>query len=400
MRIASDYFARYAALDMNRNNGSIAQIQAQIASGKRLLKPSDGPADAAQVSYLSDATNRIAQHQNNATIAEQKLRTEEETLTGVTNTLQRMREILLGAKSGVQTEGSRFAYKAEAEQLLSQLVSYANTRGADGSYLFSGNKAQTQPFVRIAGAMSYEGDQGQNLVTVGESRQVADVDSGDAVFMRILNGNGTFAVNANPGNLGSGQIYEGGVVDKALHNGGDFALRITAPNSLDIVDRATGMVVQSAIAFAPGQAIQFNGIQVSITGNPQVGDEFDVTASRAESMFSTFDRFLAEMGRDLATPADNTHHQQQLNRVLNDLDRALDHTQQKISSVGARRKFIEDTTAENESVNLLLERARSTIQDTDYAEAISRLEYQMFTLDAVRQSYARIEGRSLFDFLR
>ncbi len=400
MRIASNYFARYAALDMNSNSGKIAQLQAQIASGKRLSKPSDGPADAAQVSYLSDATNRIAQHQNNATIAEQKLRTEEETLTGVTNTLQRLREIVLGAKSGVQTEGSRYAYKAEAEQLLSQLVSYGNTRGADGSYLFSGNKAQTQPFVRVAGAMTYTGDQGQNLVTVGESRQVADVDSGDAVFMRILNGNGTYAVDTSAANLGSGQIYDGGVVDKTLYNGGNYTLRFTTPNAFDLIDRDTGTAVQTGVGFAPGQAIQFDGIQVSISGTPQVGDEFSVTASRAESAFATFDRFLAEMSKNPSTPADSTHHQQQLNRVLNGLDRSLDHVQQTISSVGARRKFIEDTTAENESVSLLLERARSNIQDTDYAEAISQLEYQMFTLDAVRQSYARIEGKSLFDFLR
>ncbi len=400
MRITSTYFARYAAIDMNRSERGIGDLQAQISSGKRILRPSQGPTDAAQISFLSDATKRIEQHQNNATMAEQALRTEEEVLTGVTSTLQRLRELVLGAKSGVQTAGSRQAYGAEAEQLLSQLESFANTRGPEGNYLFAGHKGQTQPFVRVAGAMTYAGDQGQPLITVGESRQVAGVDSGDALFMRVMDGNGHFAVGVNAANTGSGQIFNGGVRDRSLLTGADYTIRFTSPMTFDVIDDTHGVTVSTNNAFQSGSAVTFDGLQVSLTGAPAAGDEFKVTASRPMHLFSAAERFIAAMQQSPQTPAEQTLHSQGLNLVLNDIDQALDHVQRYISNVGARRKFIEDTRGENESVNLLLQRARSDIQDTDYAEAISKLETQMFTLDAIRQSYARIEGKSLFDFLR
>jgi len=41
----------------------------------------------------------------------------------------------------------------------------------------------------------------------------------------------------------------------------------------------------------------------------------------------------------------------------------------------------------------------STTQDLDYAEAISRLELEQVGLQAAQQSFTRIQGLSLFNYL-
>jgi flagellar hook-associated protein 3 FlgL len=42
----------------------------------------------------------------------------------------------------------------------------------------------------------------------------------------------------------------------------------------------------------------------------------------------------------------------------------------------------------------------SEIRDLDYAEAITRLQQELVTLQAAQQSFVRIQGLSLFQFLR
>jgi flagellar hook-associated protein 3 FlgL len=45
------------------------------------------------------------------------------------------------------------------------------------------------------------------------------------------------------------------------------------------------------------------------------------------------------------------------------------------------------------------QRTLSDIRDLDYAEAVSRLQNDLFVLQAAQQSFARIEGNSLFNYL-
>jgi len=46
-----------------------------------------------------------------------------------------------------------------------------------------------------------------------------------------------------------------------------------------------------------------------------------------------------------------------------------------------------------------LQENRSTLEDLDYAEAVSRFERQLLALQASQQSFVKIEGLSLFNYL-
>ena len=69
------------------------------------------------------------------------------------------------------------------------------------------------------------------------------------------------------------------------------------------------------------------------------------------------------------------------------------------ASVGARLSAIESRQLQLTDVNLGLNQALSDVRDTDYAEALTRLEQQLTTLEAAQKSYVRAAGLSLFDYL-
>ena len=61
---------------------------------------------------------------------------------------------------------------------------------------------------------------------------------------------------------------------------------------------------------------------------------------------------------------------------------------------------IDDQKNANESSDLAVAEVRSSLEDLDYAEAISRFNQQLTALQASQQSFLKIQGMSLFNFLR
>ncbi|MDX1636172.1 MAG: flagellin, partial [Marinobacter sp.] len=64
----------------------------------------------------------------------------------------------------------------------------------------------------------------------------------------------------------------------------------------------------------------------------------------------------------------------------------------RLNAVESSEKFLEDSA-------LYTKEIRSQLQDVDYAEAISKLSFQSFVLEAAQQSFARVSQLSLFDRL-
>jgi len=85
---------------------------------------------------------------------------------------------------------------------------------------------------------------------------------------------------------------------------------------------------------------------------------------------------------------------------LTDLDAAIDRIATKRAGIGGRMNAIDDQKAMNESFTLAVEQVRSSLEDLDYSEAISRFNQQLTALQASQQSFMKIQDLSLFNFLR
>jgi flagellar hook-associated protein 3 FlgL len=99
-------------------------------------------------------------------------------------------------------------------------------------------------------------------------------------------------------------------------------------------------------------------------------------------------------------PADEARLQQGLQRALGDIDQAIGNILETRTSVGTRQNSIESVNQESSSASLILQQSLSEVQDLDLAEAISQLSFQTTTLEAVQATFARVQGLTLFNFLR
>jgi flagellar hook-associated protein 3 FlgL len=69
------------------------------------------------------------------------------------------------------------------------------------------------------------------------------------------------------------------------------------------------------------------------------------------------------------------------------------------ADVGSRLSRLDAVNATREDLDLELNSTRSMLRDVDYSTAITQMNAQMVTLQAAQQSYTRIAGLSLFDYL-
>src|SRR6185295_19200401 len=104
MRVASAglYFQVLDAI--GRNQSEIARLQLQVATGKRILAPSDDPFGATRSLQLNNAVDQLAQYQDNGVRAGQRLGLEDSTLSSVVDALQRVRELAVLANNDTQTD--------------------------------------------------------------------------------------------------------------------------------------------------------------------------------------------------------------------------------------------------------------------------------------------------------
>lgn len=79
---------------------------------------------------------------------------------------------------------------------------------------------------------------------------------------------------------------------------------------------------------------------------------------------------------------------------------AASHVGDRRALVGARLNAAETSSAQRAAAAVDVEATLSGFRDLDYAEAIARMNLLLTALQAAQQTYQRVQGSSLFDFLR
>jgi len=201
MRIATSMIFERSVNAMLDKQSRLSTTQMQLASGERLLSPEDDPVAAARVQDLDREIGTVTQYQRNAERAGGRLALEDTSLSGAVDVLQRVRELTVQASNDTLTASDRLAIAHEVRQLRDELFGLANTRDANGEYIFSGLKGDTPAFSDAGGgSYPYNGDLGQRTLRIAYDRQIADGDHGDAVFGHIptrLDADGDGTVDGN-----------------------------------------------------------------------------------------------------------------------------------------------------------------------------------------------------------
>jgi flagellar hook-associated protein 3 FlgL len=400
MRISTSQIHTAALLSMQSAQTRLAKTQDQLATGKRVQTPADDPIAAVRILEVERAKAQSTQYGNNSDIAKNRLGLEEQALSDSTNTLNRIRELMLqAANTGTLSDSDRQSIATELTSRADELRDIANRQDGNGEYLFSGFSTQTRPFGRnAAGTVVYSGDQGSRVLQVGPSQRIADSDSGFSVFMDVPEGNGTFATSAAGGNTGTGVIDIGTVVSQASWVPDDYSINFTSATTYEVRNSANVLVTSGT--HAPGTAIAFNGVQAAISGVPASGDRFTVEAAGSKDVFAVLDSVASRLTASTGSAAQRANFASFIGGALQQLDQSLTQVQSARSGVGARLSRLDTVDTARANYELELSSSLSDLQDLDYAEAVTRMNQQLVALQAAQASYARVAQLSLFDYLR
>ena len=385
-------------LELQRN---AADAQIHIASGKRVIQPGDDPVAAATVMQVNERIQAAMQFDRNGAQGEQRLTQAEDVMRGVSNALQRVHELLLQGRNETLGVENRSAIALEVREHLDVLVDLGNTRNASGEYIFAGAQVTTRPFTRdVAGNVSYNGDQVVRQIQISETRAVGESFSGDEAMMAVRNGNGLFYTSLAPVNTGTAQISDNIVADPASFLRHDFRISFTSPTTFDVIDDTLGAPVLTAQPYTSGTAIAFSGMEAAVFGAPNTGDEFLLRLSVNQSMFETLNNIAQTLEMDFNTPAEAARFAFEVDRSIEDLDLAIEQVARIRATAGARFNSIENQRDVNADIEINLQNLRSNLEDVDLAAAISLLAQETTALQAAPAAFVRVQGLSLFNFLR
>lgn len=398
MRIATFQLHQQALSSMQKQTVKIQRSELQLASGLKILKPSDDPVGAVKVLNLNSNLGMVEQYGRNVAQAQSALSFQESVLVSVNDTLQRIRELTLQANNPANHDSALRSIGQEIDEHLQQLKMMANTRDAAGEYIFGGFRVDQPPFIEAGGAMVYNGDQGQRMVQIGEGAQVAVRDPGDGIFMNIRGGDGSVQVLPASGNTGSMVLGQFGVAGSFA--GGSYTVSFGGqPLQYTAVDGDTPPNVVASGNYVSGGTINVAGAQFTVTGTPAAGDTITVRAAEHIDMFSMVKDIATALQAGTTGIGAAARKQNALAQGLANLDQALDSVSNQRAAVGNRLAHVESIDELNQDFKLQLDTVLSATQDLDYAEAVSSFNLQLTSLQAAQQAYMKTSELSLFRYL-
>ncbi len=400
MRVSSTQMNTSGLREIINRQSELNTLQLKMSTQRSFLTPADDPVAATTVLNLETEIALNTQYMRNADLAENAITLEESVLGSVTNLGFRLQQIFVSLGNGVYAENELDALKEELSQIYQEMTGLANTRSANGEYIFSGFLTRVKPFEQDpSGNVLYQGDHGQRSLKISSGVSVPISDSGFDIFVNIPQGNGSILTGASTTNTGTGIVkpqVPGAIVD-------DYQIVFTSPTTYDIVNTTTATTV-AAGAYTPGATISYSAppenFSVNLEGAPVTGDSFSITPSRKQSIFTTLEQVLAEIDNFTDTPANRaifSSNMIPIDRQLNSFMTNVDIIRAKI---GSRLNTITEEKQTNISLKVTQETTLSKLKDLDFVSAASELSRLTTVLEAAQASFVRVQNLNIFNYLR
>lgn len=184
MRISTSTMYAMGVGSIQQQQVDLMRVSQQVSSGKRMLEPSDDPVAASKVLDLQQSKSMNDGFSKNILAARSALELEESGLGGIGDLLQAAKDLAISAGNPTLSPANRAAIGAELRGRFQELIGLANRTDANNQYLFAGYKGGTIPFVEVPGpaVVSYQGDQGRQMIQISPSRKIESSDPGSLVF--------------------------------------------------------------------------------------------------------------------------------------------------------------------------------------------------------------------------
>ncbi|HET7522320.1 MAG TPA: flagellar hook-associated protein FlgL [Bacillales bacterium] len=144
MRVTQSMLTTGFLRNISESYERLAKYQEQLATGKKINRPSDDPVVAMMGMEYRSNLSQVKQYQRNLSTVYKWMDSSEAALDEATAVLQSVRELVVQASNGTYEDKQREAIAEEIGQLKNHLASIANTKVA-GKYIFNGTATMQSP---------------------------------------------------------------------------------------------------------------------------------------------------------------------------------------------------------------------------------------------------------------
>ena len=400
-----------ALRNIGQRHTSLSNLQENLTSGKRVVRPSDDPVSAAQAERAINRLARIQTEQRALETQRNAIAQAESALGDAIGLMQNFRELTVSAGGGTLTPNDRATIANQLQGLREQIVEVANRKDTNGLPLLGALGSALAPFLGPLSTTpdySFSGLPGQTSST---GVTIPGMLDGDSAFMFNPQRDGVYnaAVSSIPNTR---QLTTSAVtpVDKSLVTGDNYTITFSAVGpgatpgtstaTYTLTNTTTGAI--SAPVTVPDYPsdkpltiamTDVPGLSFTITGNPANGDT--ITLQPSPSIFSTLDSAI----RDIRDAPNSNAAIQAVGQALANMDIGMERLHNMRGYAGELLNRADRITGDQEKRSIQLEGDRSRAEDLDMIKGISDFQNQQVGYEAALKSYAQVQKLSLFNFI-
>jgi flagellar hook-associated protein 3 FlgL len=401
MRVSSRGLYYNVNLQLGNIAEQLKQINEQIASQKRINKPSDDPIGITQALRLKKVLSQIGQYGKNIQHGQSWLSITDSALQTVNGLVVRGKEIANQMATGTYNGDQRSNAAQEIKNIIAQLVQLGNTK-LTGRYIFSGYQEDTAAFtddLYIHNAIANSGNDPDYTGSATSSGAYTGLYSKQYV-VRITATDGAvgtafYEVSEDGGvTWGSPVLTSSAPAGTSVYNDNnstDQGARITFSNSgtLTAGDRFTIEVSryngdEHDMEIAIGSSAQ---MKINLTGTTVFGEAGDTENNIFDILVGLRDSLENNNVGGVQSGLDQLNNFQP--RVVGNM-----------ADVGSRLNRIDMCKNILSDLDSNYTERLSDIEDLDVVKAINDLSMKQTAYKAVLYSVTQISSLSLVDFLR
>lgn len=165
-RVSGNLVSSLLLSNVNATNVELLKVQEQIATGRRVSRPSDDASVTATINALRRVLDQTGQQLTNLAQAQANLDTADQSLADVSELLLEAKTIA-SSQIGISSDSQTRANQAQIiSAQITQLLEIAN-RDLRGVYLFGGQNAGAEPFESFGAGVRYTGSRDDLNADIG-----------------------------------------------------------------------------------------------------------------------------------------------------------------------------------------------------------------------------------------
>ena len=426
MQVSTKLFNQQQLQQFSSTTEELQNLQNKISSGQNILKASDDPIGAVQLSGLNIVKDQIEQFERNVDAASDRINLLDKNLISLGSIMLRAQELVIQASSDTLGASDRETIALEVDEMKKEILSVANAQDSNGSFLFSGYKTNTIPFVEdISGKINYKGDRGLSSLSISESRVIETTLDGGTLFQAVKNPSGKnisiFLMLEDISN--SIRTASGGVEALKASGTAELTFQNKDPGTwtFDLTGNLGTQTITAEITgedpseFVKQINLSSTGITATINDDGKTIKLIDTTnrqieiknlsvygINSAQKVPSSFFTVQPQdgAGNSIGKLQKLYDNNQLPSKQIDNIASTQVHISNNRGAIGARSSSLLRQTEFLADRRLAVEKDVADINEADLAELVTNLQSMLTSMQASQQSFVKISQLNLFDFIR